>query len=45
LVQVVLDLHSVAVVDGVDEVQAQASAIQSDSIDRPWSYATVHLHG
>ena len=35
LLQVVLDLDGVAVVDGVDEVQAQAPAIQSDVGNRP----------
>lgn len=36
LLQVVLDLLRVAVVDGVDEIQAQAPAIQVDVGNRPW---------
>ena len=42
VVQVVLDLHRVAVVDGVDEVQAQASAIQPDGGDRSWKQTMVY---
>jgi len=42
VVQVVLDLHSVTVVNGVDEVQAQSPAIQSDGGDRPWKQMVVH---
>lgn len=38
LLQVVLDLERVAVVDGVDEIQAQAPAIQADVGNRPWRH-------